>query len=128
MVEILLATPKENTLAQLITALSKKGGVALSLAESGKAALDLVSRQRYDLVVVDERLDDMTGLELVEHIIRVNAMINCAAVSDLPGDDFHEASEGLGLIAQVPSRPRAEDAEALLERLRTITGLGIPPD
>ncbi len=124
MLQLLLVTPKDNSLGDLAAGLSGHGEVDLDYAESGQTALSLVSRTPYDLVVVDEKLPDMTGLELVEQVVRTNAMINCAAVSPLSEDDFHEASEGLGLIAQLPVEPDKADAEALVERLKAIKGLG----
>gem|GEM_PF-165059 len=126
MLKLLVVTSKENRLAELISTLSAHEEVNLSVADSGKKALDMVSNTLYDLVTVDEALQDMTGLELVEGIVRINAMINCAAVSTLSPDDFHEASEGLGLVAQLPAEPKQQDAEDLLERLKAIKGLSDP--
>jgi len=128
MFKLLLVSPKNNTLHELASALSTNSEVDLSCAESGEIALDLVSHTPYDLVIVDEKVHDMTGLELAERIVRKNAIINCAAVSALSPEDFHEASEGLGLIAQLPTQPKRWDAEDLLERLKTIKGLGNPSD
>ena len=123
MLQLLLVTPKDNSLGDLAAGLSDHREVDLAYAESGQTALSLVSHTPYDLVVVDETLPDMTGLELVEQVVRTNAMINCATVSPLSEDDFHEASEGLGLIAQLPVEPGKADAEALVERLKAIKGL-----
>ena len=36
-------------------------------------------------------------------------MINSAAVSSLSPEKFHEASEGLGILPQLPPRPGAHD-------------------
>jgi len=128
MLKLLLVSPKNNTLHELASVLSTHNEVDLSCAESGEIALDLVSRTPYDLVIVDEKVHDMTGLELAERIVRTNAIINCAAVSALSPEDFHEASEGLGLIAQLPTQPQRWDAEDLLERLKTIMGLANSSD
>jgi CheY-like chemotaxis protein len=91
--------------------------VELFWAQSGGKALDRVADTLVDLVVTDEFLGDMTGLELAERMISVNPMINCAAVSTLSSRQFHEASEGLGLLAQLPALPDKEQAEELLQRL-----------
>jgi hypothetical protein len=47
-------------------------------------------------------------------------MINCAAISSLSHKDFHEASEGLGVLMQLPESPGRDDAAKLLEHLKTI--------
>jgi two-component SAPR family response regulator len=41
----------------------------------------MLSGTPLDLVVVDEKLGDMTGIEFIETLVSVNPMINCAAVS-----------------------------------------------
>ena len=47
-------------------------------------------------------------------------MINCAAVSSLTSEDFHEAGEGLGILMQLPVEPGQEYADMLLEQLKSI--------
>ncbi len=68
----------------------------------------------------DENPGGMTGLELAEKVVRINPMINCAVVSSLTPAEFHEASEGLGLLAQLPVRPGVAQAEDILKRLREV--------
>ena len=83
----------------------------------------MLSGTPLDLVVVDEKLGDMTGIEFIETLVSVNPMINCAVVSPLPSDDFHEVSEGLGILAQLPVQPGAKDAEDLLKLLNNLKKL-----
>ena len=83
----------------------------------------MVSGMSFDLVVVDEKLGDMTGIEFIETLVSVNPMINFAAVSPLPSDEFHEVSEGLGILAQLPVLPGAKDSEDVLKRLNHLKKL-----
>ena len=114
---LLLVTPNKDSLSLLASTLAAQGSVDLSWAQSGGKALDMISDTAFDLVVTDERLGDMTNLELAAKLISINPMINCAAVSSLSPEDFHEASEGLGLMDQLPLRPGKEKADNLLQRL-----------
>ena len=123
MFKLLLVTPLRDSFAGLASALRSNEEVELSWAESGVIALAIVTDTPVDLVVVDEFLGDMTGLEFAERMLSVNPMINCAAVSPLSPKQFHEASEGLGLLAQVPAVPHKEHAEKLLQRLKEVKGL-----
>ncbi len=120
---LLLVTPNKDSLSLLASTLSAQGSVDLSWAQSGDKALDMISDTAFDLVVTDERLGDMTGLELAAKLISINPMINCAAVSSLSPEDFHEASEGLGLMDQLPLRPDKEEADNLLQRLIDLKNL-----
>lgn len=123
MLKLLLVSSNKTSLSGLASALAEHRDVSLSGAESGEEALDLASDIAVDLVVTDERLRDMTGLEFAARLLSVNPMINCASVSQLSSENFHEASEGLGLMAQLPVQPGKEDAENLLHRLRGLKRL-----
>jgi CheY-like chemotaxis protein len=118
MLKLLLVSPNKASLSGLASALAEHGDVDLSWAESGEKALDIASDTAIDLVVTDERLGDMTGLEFAGRLLSVNPIINCASVSHLSPENFHEVSEGLGLMAQLPIQPSKEDAEELLQHLR----------
>ena len=119
----LLVTPDKESLSLLASTLATQDGVDLSWAQSGGKALDMVADTAFDLVVTDERLGDMTGLELAAKLISINPMINCVTVSSLSPEDFHEASEGLGLMDPLPLRPGKEEADNLLQRLIDIKKL-----
>jgi len=120
MLKLLLVSPNKASLSGLASALVEHGDVDLSWAESGEKALEISSDTAIDLVVTDERLGDMTGLEFAHRLLSVNPIINCASVNHLSPEDFHEVSEGLGLMAQLPIQPSKEDAERILQRLRNL--------
>jgi two-component SAPR family response regulator len=123
MIKLLLVTHDRASFNEFALVLAQNDDVELSWAGSGQRALDMVSVTALDLVVVDEKLDDMTGIEFIEALVSVNPMINCAAVSPLPSDEFHEVSEGLGILAQLPVQPGPKDAEDLLKHLNHLKKL-----
>ena len=123
MIKLLLVTPDSDPFAEFSSVLLKNNDVELSWAESGRKALDWISGESCDLVIVDEKLGDMTGIELLKNLLAVNPMINSAAVSPLPADAFHEMSEGLGVLVQLPPRPGKKDSENLLNKLKTLKAL-----
>jgi CheY-like chemotaxis protein len=94
--------------------------VQTTCLESGHKALYAISGKVFDLLVADENLGDMTGLELIKSVIASQPMLNCAAVSSLLPGDFHEASEGLGILMRLPVEPGKQEAEQLLEHLKKI--------
>ena len=119
MVRILLATRDKGSLAGLNLGLAKNG-VHITWAESGNNGISILAESNFDLMVTDETLGDMTGLEFIRKIVSQKPMINCAAVSSLRPDDFHEASEGLGILMQLPVRPSPKYAKILLGHLNSI--------
>ena len=123
MFKLLMVSPNKASLSDLASALAQYGDVELSCAESGERALDKASETAIDLVITDERLGDMTGLAFADRLLSVNPSTNCASVSRLSPENFHDVSEGLGLMAQLPVRPGKEDAEKLIQCLRNLKSL-----
>lgn len=123
MLKILLVTSNKDHLSELGVSLAKNDA-QLSWAYSGQEALDHLKNTSPDLIVSDEKLSDMTGLELVLKSLSVNVMVNFAVISPLSEEDFHEASEGLGVLAQLPPLPGADKAATLLDLLKKVSGLG----
>jgi DNA-binding response OmpR family regulator len=115
-----MVTADRKRLAEFAEALIANEEIQLAWAATGTEAIADVTRQAPLGAVIDETLPDMSGLELVRRLLRINALINTAVVSRLDTDDFHEASEGLGILAQLPSVPSAEDANALFARLKRL--------
>ena len=107
----------------LVDRLRREQGVELVPAATGAAGLAQLQGRAVDLVIVDEQLDDMSGIEFVHQFVKVNPLANTAIVGSLPEDEFHEATEGLGVLMQLPPRPREADAESLLAVLAKISGL-----
>lgn len=84
--KLLMVTPDKAPFNEFVLVLVQNDDIELSWAETGQRALDMLSGSPLDLVVVDEKLGDMTGIEFIEALVSVNPMINCAAVSPLPSD------------------------------------------
>jgi len=122
LIRILLVSPDQKSLSGMLETFDQ-ADIELEWAGAGSTALSMVADQIFNLVVPDENLGDMTGLEFAEKLITLNPMINCALVSSLSPEDFHEASEGLGLLMQLPVKPEREGAENLLNYLKKILNL-----
>lgn len=127
MSRVLLVTPQRSNFKDIVTAFENMAA-AVDWAASGRAALDAIAKRAVDLLLVDEDLGDMTGLALVEKIVTVNPMINCALVSALPEKAFHEASEGLGIVMRLPPSPQSADATRLMTHLNRILGFTTPTE
>ena len=122
MYKLLLVGLDSNGKSKLEKTLKSDGRVTFECARGGRAALVQLKHRPADLVVSAEQLTDMTGLEFAIQLVRKNPMVNCALVSTLPKEDFHEASEGLGILAQLPPAPEESQIMDLLQKLETILG------
>ena len=123
MIKILVANSLDNSMQELVTVFEQQGDTIVAVVNTGSQVLECLSSQTFDLVVTAERLQDMPGLGLIKKIIEINPMVNCAAASDLTPEDFHEESEGMGILMQLPVFPRKEHGTALLKRAKEISNL-----
>ena len=122
MYKLLLIGMGNDDFTALVNGLQAHGSVELSQVDCGEDALVQLKDTSVDLAVAAEQLPDMSGLEFAEKLVVQNPMINCALSSSLDEADFHEASEGLGILARLPLKADASQAENLVEKLNVITG------
>lgn len=119
---LVLVSKRSNQLAEFVEALRQQNGVELLAAENGRQALEIVRENAPAAVIIDAEPTDAEPLQLVKDVLLENAMVHCVVGSPLSEDDFHEASEGLGVAAQLPKNPTAGDAQELVDILRGLVG------
>ena len=123
MLRIVLATARQEAIHPFAEGLASDPEVRLEQVSSGAEALGAVRTDSPHLVIIDSALPDTESLSLVKDLLMVNAMVNTAVVSPLSDQEFHEASEGLGVLARLPLAPGKSDAAELLRKLRQVLGL-----
>ncbi len=96
---------------------------ALGTVSTQEFGLSIVKNNEVDVVVVGSKLGDCDSLDFVKTLMKQNPLVNCAMVSEMDHDAFHEATEGYGLFMQVPVNPGQEDAQKMVELHNSITGL-----
>ena len=123
MVKILLVADRKENLAGLDAGLKKNSTVDIQWALSSNEAFDNVSGKELGLVVVDDTLEGTSGLKIIEKMVKINPMTNYAAVSSLSAHDFHEESEGLGVLMQLPEKPDEDHGNQLMGKLNKVLSL-----
>ncbi len=118
MKHILLITTRETQFAEFMNGLTREETVEIVTAVSSEEALKTLSADTPDLVIIDEDVDGISGLKIARDILMKNAMVNQVLVSRLSSEEFHEASEGLGIMAQLPPEPDAEQAKIVIKILK----------
>lgn len=122
MIRLLIISPNKLAFADLTSFLNKKTDIDISWEKNGRIALNIITNNPVDLVIADDQLSDMTGLDFVQKLVSINPMINSALVSTLSHDKFHQQTEGLGILAQLPKKPDEKHIQDLLEQLIKIIG------
>ncbi|MBM9519305.1 hypothetical protein JWG39_05645 [Desulforhopalus vacuolatus] len=117
----ILLVEKNNTFADFAAAFGDQAEV--QTCTSAAEALRLVEGETFDAVCVGEELEDASGLEFAHTLTRKFPLTNCALVSGDSPEDFHEETEGLGILMQIKPKPDAAEVARLLIILRSITNL-----
>lgn len=117
---IVVATKRPARLQDFIDELRRTPGTDVAVMAEEEDVLDVAKSKWLRLAVVDGAQGDGFCLELVRKILRINAMVNTAVLSALSEEDFHERSEGLGVLSQVSAQPGRADAALLREKLRGV--------
>lgn len=122
MIRILIVSAGRLSLTDLKEGL-EENNVRISWAESCDSVFAMIQHNEFDLIITDENLFDSNGLDCIKKLVSLNPMLNCASISSLSARDFHEMSEGLGILMQLPEKPGKKDAVKLLDHLNTILNL-----
>lgn len=117
---ILLVTERSEALGPFVEGLRQASEVRVEVVSRSEAALKAAAINRPVLVVVDEEIHGVPGLDLVRELVAADAFINTAVISDAAEDDFHLHSEGLGVLSKLKKMPDEKDASDLLELLRRV--------
>lgn len=120
MIKILIISERQEKLADFTKALEKDREVDLLTATAVEDAINMAEYHAPALIVVDEQVGDLSGVDLVRRLIGVNAFLNTAVLSASTDEDFHLRSEGLGILARLPIQPGDKDALRMLELLRSL--------
>jgi CheY-like chemotaxis protein len=124
--KFLIATQHKDRFIPLAGALESLLQADIHWAATGKETIEQAGDLLPTLTLIDKILPDMDGLIAVRELMQANALLNTALVSPLPPEDFHEFSEGLGILVQLPESPGEKDARDIIASLKSIFAL--PPD
>ncbi|MCD4743839.1 MAG: response regulator [Desulfobacteraceae bacterium] len=122
MIHILIASQDKDSLMEFSAGLDTND-VEITWTKDCEHVISKIENNKFDLLIVDETLSDTKGLECIEKIIMNNPFLNTAAISSLSSKDFHEESEGFGVLMQIPVNPGSEDGEKMLDYLNKILKL-----
>ena len=114
--ELLLVTPRPEVWNECLPVF-QRGGNTLQQAASLEDAAPIIRDTPPVLAILDLGIEGKALRQAVIDIMMINASVHTAVVSDMDPDEFHEATEGLGILMPLPTSPMADDTERLLKAL-----------
>jgi DNA-binding NtrC family response regulator len=123
MMHILMVSEKPSGLDALREGLLKQPQVQVDVVASVDEAMVRINEALPALVVMDEIVGGVPGKNLIEGMIKKNPFINTALVSPLSPEDFHEHTEGLGILMKVDKHAGESQAKDMVEQLQKLLSL-----
>ena len=117
---VVIVSDRREALGEFARGLGKDVEWAASAAD----VLDRAPAPPWQLVVVDAMTPGLDYKKFVMDLLRVNAMLNTVVITDMGDDEFHEDSEGLGVLCSVPEHPGRESGIKTMDRLCLLLGQG----
>ena len=103
--------------ANSMVALLEESVVDITVAETGKAAIELLASQSFDCLVLDLGLADMSGFELLEYIQRMDGARRTPVIIHSGRDLSHEEERRLRHYAESIIIKGAKSPERLLNEV-----------
>jgi hypothetical protein len=117
---ILLVTTRPSHMLPFSRELRDASHMQLVVAGSVDEAIEAAKRYPIVMAVVDDLICKHGGLDLIKHLIQIDAFMHTAVLSDADEEAFHDRSEGLGVLAMLSLMPGQKDARRLWESLRSM--------
>ena len=117
---ILLQTNHPEAWAEFVAQL-RASGCHVGTAESFEQCKEAAQRERPALVVLDAPSGELARA-WVTGLMMIDAGMHTAVVTDMPAEAFHDAMEGLGILASLPQKPTVQDARRVLDLLVEVMG------
>jgi PAS domain S-box-containing protein len=98
---------EDNLVNQKLMAafIKRQPDLSLTLASSGKEALDLISHQHFDIILMDINLPDVNGIALTDKIRHVEGYAQTPVIALSAAAMTHERERGKGMFNDYITKP-----------------------
>jgi CheY-like chemotaxis protein len=103
-IKLILISQDVEFFRDLKDALEDDESLHVTATDSTEQVLAAAEKSEVDVVIVDDQLKGIGGLDFIKKLVRRNPFVNCALVSSLHPSEFHAATEGLGVFLRLPGR------------------------
>ncbi|MBW2609079.1 MAG: sigma-54-dependent Fis family transcriptional regulator [Deltaproteobacteria bacterium] len=116
-IEHVLVIDDEAVVRNGISRALKNRGMTTEHAVNGREALDLLSRKPFDLALLDIRMPDMDGMEVLKHIISNNHKTRVIMITGYPTINTAVDCIKLGALDYLIKPFRLDDLDDVLSKL-----------
>jgi len=95
----ILIVDDEKDMCNFVSKFIKEDGYHSETVHKGKQALGKIKKKRYDLIILDYRLPDISGLEVLREISQLRPKLPVIMISAYGNEAIEEKANKLGAIA-----------------------------
>lgn len=100
--ETVLVIDDEPSVADALKVILSDSGYRVAVAMSGREALEKLGKRRFDLVITDVRLPDISGLDVLRHLRRSHPGVLAIIITAHHTPELAAESLSLGAVAVLP--------------------------
>ena len=102
-----LVVDDERSMRELLSIVLRRDGYNVLIADSGKAALDVLKRERVDILITDIRMPEMSGVDVLREAKLIDPSIICIVMTAFASTDTAVEALRLGAADYVHKSPNA---------------------
>lgn len=112
---VMLVDDEEIVCKRLKTAL-EKDGYLIDVFLNGKSAIEQLGREQYDVVVTDIRMDDVSGLDVLEAVRKGSPRTKVIMITGYATAEVAREAQAKGAFSFIAKPFRPKDLRELLEK------------
>ena len=110
----LLIVDDESDIREFARNFFKKRKIEVFVSSGGRQALDIIAKENPDLVLLDVRMEEMTGIEVLRELRKNNPSIKVIMVSGVEDEETIKEVNALGVIGYIHKPFILEELEKIV--------------
>jgi len=110
----LLIVDDESDVREFAKSFFKKRGIEVFLASGGKQALDIIASEQPDLVLLDVRMEEMSGVEVLRQLRKSDNQTKVVMVTGVEEEETFKEANSLGVISYIHKPLILEELEKVV--------------
>ena len=110
----LLIVDDESDIREFARNFFKKRHIDVFVASGGRQALDLAAQENPDLILLDVRMEEMTGIEVLRQLRQSKPSVKVIMVSGVEEEETIKEANALGVIGYIHKPFILEELEKIV--------------
>ena len=110
----LLIVDDEIDIREFAKSFFRKRSIEVTTASGGRQALEIVARENPDLILLDVRMEEMTGIEVLRELRKFSPQTKVVMVSGVEDQETIKEAKALGVIGYIHKPLILEELEKIV--------------